>query len=860
MYESYFELREKPFSLLPDPGFIYLSPSHEEALTILEYGLLNQAGFIVLTGEIGVGKTTVMRSLLDRLDEGFTIGLISHTHQSLGDLMQWVCSSFDIDTRALGKVDLHQVFVDFVIGEYARGKRTLLIVDEAQNLGSENLEQLRLLSNINSNKDLVLQLMLLGQPQLRELLRQPGLQQFVQRVSASYHLSALSETDTEGYIRHRIAVAGAPGDLFAPDACDAVYGYSKGVPRLINLICDSALVYAYAAQRPAVTADIVDEFVETQADHLLIPLERSVEPRRRRSEQATAASPGLGADDREVRSDNPGSSSTQTQAQTVSAMPAQNPAPTKSFGDAFGAKGGSDGDADAGSAASGTSDTLPENSDVATSVTDAAVIGPRQNAHAADDGDSNRSIEGIGTGTQRPTSNPVHAPRKDKLKTQADPNIVALTRHVADLGNAGTSFLPFDDFGRIPAIEHAAGRKRDSVFQRRALVVGGLALLALVAGLLWQGRPGLLASLRALFEQSMPIGAVEPSDNESDQALPPRGGNRRDQSTANDREQLATPDPLDPVARDDVRAVGPRAPSRPGVVDRPPKSGDESVQSTQAESLPEGPADNLSDGESPFESRSAAPQSVDAAATAEPEALLEATGVSSGAATPPDAESTSSIAGLASPSAFAPDKDRPEPSGKESSEIAASSVARSEQREVDDAATGAPLNSAESAVTEEKPPDVRDASEMPMEELEADLRASMLSVERASPNRLVADLGDKVQFEAGSVTLDSHALTFLELLVGEIRQSLPLQVRVVGHTDHRGRADVNERLSERRAEAVAQFLAGNGIPSADLSFGGKGESEPKVELAEEWRLGPSVNRRIELEFVKPSIGDAGPFQ
>ena len=271
--------------MLPDPGFIYLSPSHEEALTILEYGLLNQAGFIVLTGETGVGKTTVMRSLLERMDEGFTIGLISNTHQSLGDLMEGVCSSFAINTRAVGRFDLHQAFVDFVIGEYAKGKRTLLIVDEAQNLGSENLEQLRLLSNINSNKDLVLQLMLLGQPQLRELLRQPGLQQFVQRVSASYHLSALSETETESYIRHRIAVAGGSDQIFPADACDAVHGYSKGVPRLINLICDSALVYAYAAQSPTVTADIVDEFVENQAEHLLIPLERPKEPRRRRPEE-----------------------------------------------------------------------------------------------------------------------------------------------------------------------------------------------------------------------------------------------------------------------------------------------------------------------------------------------------------------------------------------------------------------------------------------------------------------------------------------------------------------------------------------------------------------------------------------------
>ncbi|MBK1719923.1 AAA family ATPase [Thiocystis violacea] len=280
MYESFFGLNEKPFSLLPDPGFFYLSKIHQEALTLVEYGLYNQSGFTVLTGEIGSGKTTLMRYLLDRLDQDLTVGLISHTHQSLGQIMDWVCVAFDIKVQAGDRIAQHQAFVDFLLDEYRKGKKTLLIIDEAQNLGLDKLEEIRLLSNINADKDLVLQLLLLGQPQLRQQLRQPELEQFVQRVSASYHLGRLNAEETFYYIRHRLKIAGGQKTIFTPDACHAVFHYSNGIPRIINLICETALVYAYGAGTKTITGKAIDQFIRSDSSHLLFAIEGEERPPR----------------------------------------------------------------------------------------------------------------------------------------------------------------------------------------------------------------------------------------------------------------------------------------------------------------------------------------------------------------------------------------------------------------------------------------------------------------------------------------------------------------------------------------------------------------------------------------------------
>lgn len=265
MYESFYGFSEKPFSLLPDPGFLYPCKKHHMALTMLQYGLMNQSGITVITGEVGSGKTTLIRKLLSEIDDNISVGLISNTHESFGDLLQWVSMAFDLEHKGKDKVALYDAFVNYVIDEYANSKRTVLIIDEAQNLSPSVLEELRMLSNINADKDQVLQLILVGQPELRETLCRHDLRQFAQRVSSDYHLSPLQLDEAVGYIRHRLKVAGGDENIFDLDACKIIWKYSGGIPRLINTLCDTALVYAYADQLKSVSRQLAaDVIIEKQ--------------------------------------------------------------------------------------------------------------------------------------------------------------------------------------------------------------------------------------------------------------------------------------------------------------------------------------------------------------------------------------------------------------------------------------------------------------------------------------------------------------------------------------------------------------------------------------------------------------------
>ncbi len=272
MYEQFYGFKERPFSLLPDPDFLFLGDKHQTALDLLELTIFNQAGFCVVSGDIGAGKTTLIRELLNRLDDDICVGLISNTHPSFGELLQWIMAAFDLSCDSGDQFELHKRFLDFVIQQYADNKRTLLIIDEAQNLSVSAMEELRMLSNVNSDKDLVLQIILVGQNQLRDKLQLPELEQFAQRIAVDHHLTGLDEKETCDYIQYRVTRAGGSADLFSEDSCRTVYRCSGGIPRLINGICDLCLVYGYSDKSSLITPELVREVVKDQrSGHIRTP-------------------------------------------------------------------------------------------------------------------------------------------------------------------------------------------------------------------------------------------------------------------------------------------------------------------------------------------------------------------------------------------------------------------------------------------------------------------------------------------------------------------------------------------------------------------------------------------------------------
>lgn len=256
----------------PDPTFLYMGKCHRQALTMLNYGLRSEAGITVITGEVGAGKTTLIHYVLDGLSNDITVGLISNTHEAFGELLEWVLMAFELDYKGKAKTELYQTFSDFLIEEYSQNRRTVLIIDEAQNFGVETLEELRMLSNINSGKHMVLQLILVGQPELLDTMKKPELRQLAQRVSVDYHIERLKLNDTIDYIRYRIEHAGGNPDMFHRSACAVVHYYSRGIPRLINTLCDFALVYAYADEVNEVGAKLVLDVVKDKQKGGIFPM------------------------------------------------------------------------------------------------------------------------------------------------------------------------------------------------------------------------------------------------------------------------------------------------------------------------------------------------------------------------------------------------------------------------------------------------------------------------------------------------------------------------------------------------------------------------------------------------------------
>jgi general secretion pathway protein A len=270
MYEAYYQLREKPFSILPDPDLIYWGRMHTMAFTMLEFGIMNNAGFTVITGEIGSGKTTLLRYLLRRISPSVTVGLISSSPQGRHELLQMILmaleQSFEGDYPILFKR-----LQDFLYGQFANGRRTILIIDEAQNLEPDALEHLRMLSNINADKFQILQLILVGQPQLRDMLMSPQLHQFAQRISSDFHLSPLDPKEVAKYIAFRLEAVGSRRFLFTEEACALIATASGGIPRMINVLCDTALVYGFAGDRRVVGQDIVKEVIADKQQHSMFP-------------------------------------------------------------------------------------------------------------------------------------------------------------------------------------------------------------------------------------------------------------------------------------------------------------------------------------------------------------------------------------------------------------------------------------------------------------------------------------------------------------------------------------------------------------------------------------------------------------
>ena len=255
MYYEYFGFKSPPFSIAPDPGYLYMSARHREALAHLLYGV-NSGGFVLLTGEVGTGKTTVLRSLLKQLPPSCDVALILNPRVNVTELLASICDEYGISCPQ-GNTS-SKVFLDAInrhlLSAHAKGQSTLLIIDEAQNLSSSVLEQLRLLTNLETEQKKLLQIILIGQPELRDMLASRELRQLNQRIAARYHLEPLSRSDLHAYIEHRLAVAGGPGELFSPAATQLLYQLSGGIPRIINLVCDRALLGAYAANRRQVGA------------------------------------------------------------------------------------------------------------------------------------------------------------------------------------------------------------------------------------------------------------------------------------------------------------------------------------------------------------------------------------------------------------------------------------------------------------------------------------------------------------------------------------------------------------------------------------------------------------------------------
>jgi len=259
MYLEYFGLSAQPFGLTPDSGFLFMSEPHSRAKAYMDYTVWNREGFVVITGEIGCGKTTLIQKVLSELDENVVVAKVFQTQLDEVEFLQAVLVEFGFNPFNAKKVELLDMLNTFLIEQFLQGKQIVLIVDDAHNLSTKVLEEIRMLAGLETRKEKILHVILVGQPQLNEMLDHPEMEQLMQRVKLRYYIRALSEQELGAYIRHRLSIVGAANrTLFPPLTMPRIYKYAGGIPRLINTLCDTALTCAYADNLPGITAEVVE--------------------------------------------------------------------------------------------------------------------------------------------------------------------------------------------------------------------------------------------------------------------------------------------------------------------------------------------------------------------------------------------------------------------------------------------------------------------------------------------------------------------------------------------------------------------------------------------------------------------------
>ncbi|MFA4932974.1 MAG: AAA family ATPase [Candidatus Omnitrophota bacterium] len=263
MYKKFYGFSEKPFNTTPDSKFFFPSAKHAEALDSLVYAINERKGFVVITGEIGAGKTTISRTLLNRLNMDTKVALITNTHLTCKELIAQILEEFEVDYQPGSKQKLLSQLNDYLIKQLANNTNMVLLIDEAQNLPSKVLEEVRMLSNLETEKEKLIQIILIGQPQLKAKLEHIKHEQFRQRIAVFYHLNSLNQHETKEYILHRLKLAGTEVEnIFSPEVISLIYHHSRGIPRVINIICDSALLSGYVLETKTITPEMMKDVIK----------------------------------------------------------------------------------------------------------------------------------------------------------------------------------------------------------------------------------------------------------------------------------------------------------------------------------------------------------------------------------------------------------------------------------------------------------------------------------------------------------------------------------------------------------------------------------------------------------------------